>query len=169
MNSLGTVPRPVNFPYWDVFFKGKPQHEPCDPFRIRHPSMDPGKRAKIFAPFDALTGFREEVASKNILYEALREATPEEERELNRRLTILRGLTRHSRLAGDNRVQVSVTYYEPRAGGDGMTGRYHTVTGICRRIDEETEHVMLVDRIRIPLGSILQIEAGELFDRDWEP
>ena len=34
-----------------------------DSFRLRHPSMDPGKRAKIFAPFDALAGFSDALAA----------------------------------------------------------------------------------------------------------
>ncbi len=52
---------PPGFKYRDVFLKGKPRHECLDPFRIRHPSMDPGRRAKIFAPFDALKGFDEAI------------------------------------------------------------------------------------------------------------
>ena len=53
------TPVPTGFPYRDVLLKGRPQHAATDPFRIRHPAMDIGKRAKIFAPFDALRGFRE--------------------------------------------------------------------------------------------------------------
>ena len=34
-----------------------------DDFWCRHPPMDPGKRAKIFAPFSALRGFDEELKS----------------------------------------------------------------------------------------------------------
>ena len=52
---------PSAFRYRDVFLKGKPRHERYDAFRIRHPEMDPGRRAKIFAPFDALQGFGEEI------------------------------------------------------------------------------------------------------------
>ena len=48
---------PAGFRYRDVFLKGRPQHDRFDSFRIRHPQMDVGKRAKIFAPFDALEGF----------------------------------------------------------------------------------------------------------------
>ena len=57
MYAIGVMPMPAGFKYRDVFLKGKPRHDHYDSFRLRHPSMDPGKRAKIFAPFDALAGF----------------------------------------------------------------------------------------------------------------
>ena len=57
MAGLGDSPMPEDFAYRDVFAKGRPQHPTTDPFGIRHPAMEPGRRAKIFAPFDALRGF----------------------------------------------------------------------------------------------------------------
>ena len=50
---------PPGFRYTEVYLRGKPVHERFDAFRLRHPEMDPQHRAKIFAPFDALRGFRE--------------------------------------------------------------------------------------------------------------
>ena len=50
-----TIPR--NFRYREAFLQERPRHQKTDPFRIRHPNMDVGRRAKIFAPFDALRGF----------------------------------------------------------------------------------------------------------------
>ena len=55
---------PPDFPYREVFLRGKPQHTIDEGFGARHPRMSCGKRAKIFAPFDALRGFREAVAGK---------------------------------------------------------------------------------------------------------
>ncbi len=69
MKMIGRMSMPVNFRYRDTFFKGKPRHGRYDPFRIRHPSMELRKRAKIFAPFDALRGFDEALAEKEILHE----------------------------------------------------------------------------------------------------
>ena len=57
MSSIGVMAMPADFGYRDVFLKGKPQHDQYDSFRIRHPRMSTGHRAKIFAPFDALDGF----------------------------------------------------------------------------------------------------------------
>ena len=43
--------------------RGRPRHGAGDEFRLRHPAMDVGHRAKIFAPFDALAGFRDAIAA----------------------------------------------------------------------------------------------------------
>ena len=66
MRKTGKKAMPADFRYREVFLKGKPQHDRFDPFRIRHPIMDRGRRAKIFAPFDALRGFREAIAAKDV-------------------------------------------------------------------------------------------------------
>jgi len=60
---------PENFPYRDVLRKGMPVHERTDAFRIRHPRMDVQRRAKIFAPFDALKGFNDALAASRQLQE----------------------------------------------------------------------------------------------------
>ena len=54
---------PADFPYREVYLKGKPKHDRFDPCRIRHPAMDLVHRAKIFSPFDALRGFQEALAA----------------------------------------------------------------------------------------------------------
>ena len=53
MDAIGVMPVPADFRYLDVFLKGKPQHDRFDTFRVRHPIMDVGHRAKFFSPFDA--------------------------------------------------------------------------------------------------------------------
>ena len=75
---------PPDFRYREVFLQGQPRHDRHDPFRIRHPAMDTGHRAKIFAPFDALKGFREAVDAKNVLYRRRTEPEQEEREELDR-------------------------------------------------------------------------------------
>ena len=59
MRGIGELPMPAGFKYRDTFLQGRPCHTVPDPFRIRHPVMDIGRRAKIFAPFDALRGFQD--------------------------------------------------------------------------------------------------------------
>ena len=83
MATIGDFPMPEDFRYKDVYLKGKPQHSKTDPFRLRHPSMDVRKRAKIFAPFDALKGYNEAVAAKNVLYEDKRELNEEDQDDEN--------------------------------------------------------------------------------------
>ncbi len=113
MIAIGVMAMPVNFRYREVLIKGKPQHDKFDQFRLEHPLMDHGHRAKIFSPFDALKGFSEAVAAKDVLYDSRVELSPEDASELVRRLAILHDLTYNSRMAKANRVRISVTYYEP--------------------------------------------------------
>lgn len=162
---IGYMPMPADFKYRDVFLKGQPEHTPWDAFRLRHPSMDTGRRAKIFAPFDALAGFDEAVAGKEVLYEFRREISEDEREELDRRLGILHRLTWNSRLARENAVPVSVTYYvpceDPDSAAFGYRGRYVTVSGLCRGVGL---HTVTVEEKRIPLEDIIAVESGKTFD-----
>ena len=173
MYEIGEIPMPPGFRYREVFLKGKPGHDRYDAFRIRHPQMPPGRRAKIFAPFDALRGFDEAVAAKDVLYENRICLSPEDQEELDRRLNILHNLTFNSRMADANRVQVSVTYYEACRDENhdayGLKGLYKTAAGICRNVDAEETKTILVDGVRIPMEDILKSEAtGEIFENEWE-
>ena len=125
------------------------------------------------SPFDALKGFNEAVLSKDVLYEDRIELLQEDSEELSRRLNILHNLTFDSRMARENRVQVSVTYYEPCSDENneayGLRGQYKTITGICWNVDAEVNQTILIDRAKIPLGNVLKIEAsGDLFRKDWD-
>ncbi len=173
MSAIGVMTMPANFRYRDVFLKGKPRHDICDPFRIRHPVMDTRHRAKIFSPFDALKGFGDAVAAKDVLYEDRPELAPEDSAELRRRLTVLHDPTYNGRMARANKVEVAVTYFEPCPDEDhgafGQRGSYRTVTGICYNVDTEVEQTITIDRIKIPLGDVLKIEAaGDVFEKDWD-
>ena len=157
---IGDMAMPADFKYKDVFLKGQPPHETFDPFRLRHPSMDPGRRAKIFAPFDALTGFDDAVAAKEVLYEFRRELSDEEKEELDRRLGILHCLTRNGRVARENAVPVDVTFYVPCADKDsfsyGFRGRHITVSGVCRKVGLRS---VLVGDTAVPLQVIVSLES----------
>ena len=157
MYAIGVMPMPAGFKYRDVFLKGKPRHDRYDSFRIRHPEMPPGKRAKLFAPFDALRGFDFAILMKNEIYADKTGLSPEDQEELDRRFSILRNLTFNSRMARAN----SEAY--------GSQGQYKTITGICLNVDAEVTKTILVDGMRIPMEDILKIEApGDIFKRNWE-
>ena len=61
--TVGYMTMPSDFRYREVFLRGKPERP------ARHPAMDTGHRAKIFAPFDALDGFSAEIKKKDRLFE----------------------------------------------------------------------------------------------------
>ena len=67
-SDIGQMPMPPGFRYAKTAARGRPRHEKYDTFYMKHPAMNIGKRAKIFSPFDALKGFNDAVASKEIKY-----------------------------------------------------------------------------------------------------
>ena len=171
MYSIGVMAMPMDFRYRDVFLKGKPQHDKFDAFRRRHPSMDVGKRAKIFSPFDALKGFNEAIASKDVRYYNRIEISDEERAELDKKLRILKGLTFNSRMARKNRVVVTVVCYIPCTDENneafGYRGSYDTVTGVCWNVDE-VRCTVLIDKTEIRFEDILRIENDNgVFQNDW--
>ena len=158
---------PPHFRYKDVLARGKPTHKKSDTFSIKHPSMDLEKRAKIFSPFDALKGFNEAIASKDILYEDRRVLSDEDIRHLNHAIGILYNLTKTRQLAMENHVAVSVTYFAPCKDSDNVAfmvrGRYQTLSGILQKVDPFHAKNIIIDGIEVRLSDILSIES-QVFD-----
>ena len=162
---LGAMEMPEQFRYADVMRKGFPRHERTDAFSMRHPPMSSGQWAKIFAPFDALRGFREAVSSKETVLTQRVELCDRELEKLDHCLRKLAALTQNTRQAAKNRVMVSVTYFVPRFDVDGtgmeQKGRYETVTGMVWKIDACRERAIYVGHTVIALEDILSIESSD--------
>ncbi len=163
-SCIGAMDIPPDFKYLDVFLHGKPQHERFDRFSIKHPKMDPGKRAKIFAPFDALRGFSEAVSAKTVAYEPRRELNLEAKQELSRQLEVLHGLTYTGRQARHNHIVVDVIFFVPCADVNsfayGVCGQYQTVSGVCQRVDAEVGRTIRVSNQIIQFEDIWKIECS---------
>ena len=162
MNPEEHCPMPENFKYKEVFERGKPRHDANDPFFIRHPRMDLSRRAKLFAPFDALRGFSAAVIAKNEQYEARREMDSGVMEELDEKLQLLHRLTRTKKTAIENNVQIAVTCFVPCADDTGSSsepcGKYHTFTGTCMGVDPEVTRTLLLDELRISFEDIIRID-----------
>ncbi len=158
---------PPHFRYKDVLVKGKPTHDKYDSFSLKHPAMSLVKRAKIFSPFDALKGFNEAVAAKEIIYEDRRSPSEDDARLLDQKLGILHSLTQNSNLARENRVMVSVTYFvpcdDPNNTAFQVQGRYETITGTLQKVDLTVTKTISLDVITIDLFNIFKIESP-IFD-----
>ena len=160
---------PAGFKYKAAFFAGRPRHSD-DHFSFLHPKMDRRRRAKIFAPFDALDGYSESIDSKNIEYIERIDLEEDDRRELDRRIRILHELTYNGRMARANRVQVSVRYYVPCTDENNfafqLRGRYETISGICRKVDSDVTNSITIDDAVIPLTDVIEITATDdkLFD-----
>ena len=68
----------LQFPYLQALFQQRPRHR-MDEFEFQHPPMEREKRAKIFAPFDALRGFSAAILEKKAESEREGERTEEED------------------------------------------------------------------------------------------
>ncbi|MCR4658463.1 MAG: hypothetical protein K5770_19870 [Lachnospiraceae bacterium] len=153
---------PNDFKYKKTYDKGKPVHGANDPFCIKHPKMDLSRRAKIFAPFDALRGFDAAVIAKNEVYEIRQDADDEVIYETGQKLCFLHELTKTVRMAMSNRIRVSVTFFDPCGeacdGTSSEEGKYRTVTGICLKVDPDIKRSILVDETVINFDDIKSIE-----------
>ena len=162
---------PAGFAHADIFMRGRPRHglagkaQTYDAFYRKHPPMDAIHRAKIFAPFDALRGFSEAIASKTVPYEEKKVLTEGEREELDRKIRILHSLTANSRLAGENRVRVTITRYVPcsdmQNDAYGRQGRYEPVTGIVQKVDLVNRKILL-DSEAVKAEDILEIESSQI-------
>ncbi len=162
---IGYMPMPPGFEYRALFLHGRPRHEKYDDFWRKHPPMDTVHRAKIFSAFDALAGFGDCIASKEVAYCDRRHLSEEEHENLDKKLSVLRRLTRNSREVRRNRPLVSVEYFSPCTDRNsfayGTGGLYETVSGICRKVDDITGMITVGDT-EIPIDDITSV-TGSLF------
>ena len=151
---------PVQFPYLSVLLQGRPRHG-GDEFSLRHPRMERGKRAKLFAPFDALTGFSDAIDDKLARYVEKRELTEEEQEQLDRTLSQLYEQTRSRRAVVADPVVAAVTYYVPcpdeQHEAYGLRGSYETLTGPVRKVDPVLTKSLQIADTKIEFADIAEI------------
>ena len=137
----------MEFAYNDLLRRQRPVHD-GDVFSRRHPKMTRLNRAKLFAPFAALTGFEEAVRAKEVPYVPKRVLDPEEVAALNGTL---------NRLSRSGPMRVKVEYFEVCTDKNhdacGRMGLYHTLTGVVRKVDPIAGFVMVGDK-QIPFDTI---------------
>ena len=133
---------------------------------MRHPPMDTVHRAKIFSAFDALAGFDDCIADKEVPYCDRRCLSKGEREEINRKLAVLYQLTCNTKTARKNRPQITLQYFSPCTDENsfayGTGGIYKTITGICQKVDPVAD-TLTVDEASIPVKDISSI-CGSLFD-----
>ena len=164
-DNIGETDKSIDSEYIQISEKGKPQHTKFDDFYRKHPFMDVGKRAKIFAPFAALRGFDGCILDKEVQYQPKIILDEEVKDEIAQQLEVLHGLTINSRAARNNHVVVSVTYFIPCSDKNheayGYYGQYVTITGVCKKVDDTITHTITVGGLVISLDDIYKIEYVE--------
>ena len=118
------------------------------PLSKKHPPMPMAKRAAQFLPFAALTGFEGEIAEAARLTEAARSLGEDALVALDEQLSLLR-----QRMGEQPAVSVVRFVPDERKAG----GRYETVTGRLRRLDEANRVLILTDGSRIDLDTIAEM------------
>ncbi len=115
-----------------------------------HSPMPPLSRAAQFAPFAALTGFDAEIGETARLTDTRLSLSAEQNDNLNDTIAFL-----ISRIK--QRPLVSITFFVPDLKKSG--GRYETVSGNARVIDEVNRTIILTDGKTIEMDMIFSIEV----------
>ena len=129
--------------------------------------MPPEKRAKLFAPFDALTDYSEALQEKETVYQERAELGEAKQQELDDKLQCLWQLYQERKRGGKWTFEppaVTVTYFEeaPEQGGRGL---YRTASGAVVRLDLTHRFLLLQEgerTLRIRLCDICEY-AGDVF------
>ena len=162
---VGFMQMPAGFRYKEVLRRGRPKHEKYDSFWIRHPPMPTSRWAKIFAPFDALYGFDDRIAGKEVLYCERKVLSEGEEEELSRKLSFLHSLTYNGREARKNAPYVTITCFEACTDSEndwyGHGGQYRELRGTVLHVDPHSIRIKTSDgEVSIPFDDIWEIDGN---------
>ncbi len=128
-------------PYEDIIHLSRPVSK-------KHPPMPMAKRAAQFLPFAALTGFEAEIAEAARLTESAPELGEDALTALDEQLSRLRACLLEQ-------PEITVTCFLPDERKAG--GRYETLTGRVRRLDEANRTLILADGTRIDLDTVVEL------------
>ncbi|MDO4621701.1 MAG: hypothetical protein Q4B22_01990 [Eubacteriales bacterium] len=119
------------------------------PVDSKHPAMSLHNRAAQFAPFDALTGFGNQIFETARLTQARMEISEDVRQVINGRLRQIEDRIKEQ-------PTVTVTYFLPDKTKDG--GSYPTVTARVLKIDIYKERLRLEDDLSIAFDDIVQLD-----------
>ena len=119
----------------------------------RHPQMSLYNRAAQFAPFSALTGYGDAIAETARQTNSKIEMMEDDRQLMDRKLSILTTCL-------EEEPSITITYFQPDGRKDG--GQYLTLTGIVKAIRTNERIIMMKDRTKISIDTIVGLE-GEVF------
>lgn len=114
------------------------------------PHMSMHDRAAQFSPFAALTGYDDTVRETARLTDERLELTADRITDLNQKITFLNEHT-------EKRPEITVEYFIPDEKKSG--GKYVTLSGKFRRIDEYNHNMVFTSGEEIPLNDIFEIDV----------
>ena len=113
------------------------------------PHMSMHDRAAQFSPFAALVGYDDAVKETARLTNEKQELTADKIADLNQKIAFL---TENA----DERPEITIEYFIPDEKKTG--GKYVTLSGNFRRIDEYNHNMVFTSGEEIPLNDIFDIE-----------
>ena len=117
------------------------------------PHISMHDRAAQFSPFAALTGYDDTVRETARLTDEKLELTADRINDLNQKIAFLK---EHA----EERPPITVEYFIPDEKKSG--GKYVTLSGEFRRIDEYNHNMVFTSGEEIPLNDIFSIELSTL-------
>jgi len=124
------------------------------PTSAKHPRMSLYDRAAQFSPFAALTGYDDAIAETARLTDRRIELSETDLDRLNLKWQLV---LEHI----SERPAVTITYFVPDSKKEG--GKYVSVSGCVKKIDEYEQTVTMTDGKKIPLPEVIRLD-GVLFN-----
>lgn len=114
----------------------------------KHPQMSIESRSAQFAPFAALTGHSDAIKETARLTDERIEINEELKTIIDKKLQIIQEQI-------SSRPEVSITYFMPDEKKNG--GKYVTVVGNVKKIDEYKQVIILTDNTIIPINEMIDV------------
>lgn len=116
-----------------------------------HRQMSIEERSAQFAPFAALTGYEDEVKETERITERMIEITEDIRSILDEKIRLIQ-----NKIA--EQPNVTITYFVPDINKQG--GKYQTINGIIRKIDNYEKKLILTSNIEICIKDIIEISSN---------
>lgn len=114
--------------------------------------MSMAERAAQFSPFAALAGYGEAIQETGRVVERQAELSEDEKAVLDRTQQDILGM-----LEQGGHPAVKIIYFQPDRKKNG--GRYVTVYGVVKRVDEVQRHIVLSDDRAVPFDALWEVEV----------
>ena len=111
----------------------------------KHPRMSIYNRSAIFAPFAALTGYKEEINEESRLTDDKIELSDDYKEKINKKLISL-----------DINQNITIEYFVKDSLKKG--GKYITKTDKIKKIDYINKTIIMSDKSIIPINNIINIK-----------